>query len=86
MNCRYCGSPNITYYKQINEGKIQQQFHYGIICLSCKKNYKVERSKEVYEKVKDQEWKLSKNAKRKKFGIKQAIGKANLPQVQVLES
>ena len=69
MKCRYCNSENITFFKRIHIGKIVKQFHYGVKCLDCRKKYKVERTKEIYEKVKDQKWEYSKNAKRLTYAV-----------------
>jgi len=60
--CRYCGSGNINFFKKINQGKKQKQFHYGVKCLNCQRKYHVERSKEIFEKVKDLPWEYSKHS------------------------
>jgi len=58
--CRKCGSSDIKYFKRIHIGKIVKQYHYGIHCLNCGKSYKVERTKFIYEQVKDIKWEYSK--------------------------
>ena len=63
-SCRYCNSENLDYVKFLHWGKIKT-FHYGIKCKDCKRRYKVERNKFIYEKVKDKPWIYSKNALRK---------------------
>jgi hypothetical protein len=72
--CRYCGSSNIAFFKRIHQGELVKQFHYGIKCLDCNKSYKVERTKEIFLKVKDLEWEYSKNAKKIYFQKKRAVG------------
>lgn len=61
MNYRKCNSTNITFFKRIHEGKKVKQFHYGVKCLNCGVSYKIPRTKEVYELVKNIPWTKSKH-------------------------
>lgn len=61
IKCRFCGSINLIFEKWVHNGKIQgTTFHYKAICHDCRKSYHIERCKEVFDAVKDQEWKTKK--------------------------
>ena len=66
--CRKCGSWNVDYGKSIHCGKIQgKTYHYWLKCNSCGAHYNVKRTKFVFEKVKDKDWKLSKKLKQNDY-------------------
>jgi len=61
-HCRHCNSSHLYYQKVIGYGpKAGKVYHYKIICLGCNKRYNVERSKEMFELVKDKGWVKSKS-------------------------
>ena len=61
MKCRYCGCTSFSYKKKIQWGPSQgKTFHYQAKCKECRKIYYIPRTREVYEKVKDFKWEISK--------------------------
>ena len=76
VKCRKCNSYNIEVNKYIHKaikgGK--DSFHYKISCRDCKSSYHTERTREIYEMVKDKQWLLStaarKRAKKKRDILK----------------
>ena len=66
MNCRCCGSYDLTFTKHIGYGsKMGIVYHYKANCNSCEKTYHVKRSTKILDKVKDELWVKSKSYKRK---------------------
>lgn len=63
--CRKCSSTKLEFSKIIGYGeKMGKVFHYKIKCKKCGTKYMTERTKEVYERVKDKKWILSKAYKK----------------------
>ena len=61
MKCRHCGSKNLSFSKWIQWGpNMGKSFHYRIKCADCRKSYSVKRDKEMFEKVKNLRWQVSK--------------------------
>lgn len=61
MVCRKCNSNNVSFSKTVGWGpKMGRVFHYSLHCGSCKARYNVQRTKEIYDKVKDNFWKKTK--------------------------
>ena len=48
-------------------------YHYKVDCDSCGTSYNTKRTKEVYEKVKDQSWILSKNYSQQRMEVDNGI-------------
>ena len=70
MTCRKCNSFNIAFWKALGYGpKMGKVFHYGVKCKSCGARYHVERTKEVYEKVKGLSWQTSKQFRLMQSGL-----------------
>jgi hypothetical protein len=62
--CRKCGQERLEYLKFMAWGeKKGTVFHYKALCPKCGYNCYVKRTKEVYEKVKDQPWEKSSTIK-----------------------
>ena len=63
--CRKCKSCNLTFTKHIGYGnKMGKVYHYKAHCSNCGLSYFVKRTKEIFEKVKDEDWIQSKSFKR----------------------
>jgi len=57
MQCRKCQSVDVWFTKHIHNGRKQgKSFHYKLHCRTCKTQYHIQRSKEVFELVKDTPW------------------------------
>jgi C4-type Zn-finger protein len=70
MNCRECGSEDLKYSKHMGYGPVMGNvYEYRVNCGKCHASYTVKRTQEVYEKVKDQDWVKSKNARKQDFPI-----------------
>lgn len=66
MICDKCGSKSLSFSKLLGLGYIG----YRAECKDCGRKRHVARTKEVFEKVKDQQWVKSKELlKREKIGL-----------------
>lgn len=56
MPCKYCQSKKLFFYKFAYKN---DTYHYKYWCQDCNKQSYVERSREIYERVKDMPWVVS---------------------------
>jgi hypothetical protein len=62
MKCKFCESEDLIFKKLIgldHDGKTPI-FQYWAYCNNCHKSFSPKRNRQIFDIVKDQEWKLSK--------------------------
>lgn len=68
IKCRFCGSEINKFTKHINFGfKGGFSYHFRAHCEKCKKTYNIKRTREIFEKIKDDGWIKSKHLKSVEF-------------------